>query len=411
MKVLLYAPSLTGHPQVYCRVLGDILLDAGHRVIIAAGDTAADMPIRWRDFRPFAAHSGVRFVDTRVTAGGSAQLGAEALRALQDDCGADATLFVEGDHWRAEFARIAAGRAPRLRGRTIAIFGATCSWYPGEDPYTGRPPAATLRQRLGRLRRRWLHPRGTDAFFFERVLPRRRPLDVALVKDERVAERYGAPYVWMPEIYRVLQPRPTEHRQPDWDRWARPVSDFIARAGPANVLLYFGTGAWYKGYDLFLRLAELDPTTYALHAGAPDRREPGKDMRFDTDRIRADLLRVGRLFETNAFVDSDDLVNLLFGRIERFVSTHRLTLSSGTMLQALELGKPVLTPDSGLVGHRTRVHGLGMTYRYFDDRHLAEMWQVFRRTPVSVFQSAAAAFMTRFSHAALGRVLAEALEL
>ncbi|HRX07081.1 MAG TPA: hypothetical protein P5306_08335, partial [Kiritimatiellia bacterium] len=124
---------------------------------------------------------------------------------------------------------------------------------------------------------------------------------------------------------------------------------------------------------------------------------------WDTGGIRDRLRREGRLFETNAFVANGALMRLLFGSIERFVSTHRLTLSSSTVLQALDAGKPVLTPDGGLVGHRTRHNGLGMTYRYFDDRDLAEKWREFRRIPPERYAPAIASFMRRFSRAEVAR--------
>ena len=38
MRILLYAPALPGHPQVYCRVIGDVLLEAGHEVVLTDPD-------------------------------------------------------------------------------------------------------------------------------------------------------------------------------------------------------------------------------------------------------------------------------------------------------------------------------------------------------------------------------------
>jgi hypothetical protein len=414
MRVLLYAPSLVGHPQVYCRVIGDILLEGGHSVVLAAGEDPDASVTRWRDLRPFAGHEGVECVDTRrLSATGEAWLRAEDVRVLQERCGIDATLLIEGDLFVEELERIGDGRAPRLHGRNVAIFGRTCEWFPGEDPYTGQPPrfaGGSWRNVLGRVRQRVLPRPGSPRHVFGRTLRNRRPVDVALVKDERVTERFGEPFLWMPEIYRVLQPRENERRLADWERFAGPILDWVRRAGASNVLLYFGTGTWYKGYDLFLRLAELDPCAFAIHAGAPDRREQGKPMRFDPERIRAALLREGRLFETGAYVESEDLIEFVFSSIGCFVSTHRLTLSSGTVLQALEQGRPVLTPASGLVGHRTRMHGLGLTYEHFNDLDLLAKWREIRRVPADAFRAAAAGFMARFSREAVGLALMKALE-
>ncbi len=80
---------------------------------------------------------------------------------------------------------------------------------------------------------------------------------------------------------------------------------------------------------------------------------------------------------------------------------HRLALSSSTVIQALELGKPVLVPDRGLLGWRVREHGLGGTYAYEDIADLqaraTAMWQ----DDLSGFQRAAQAFWPRFSDAAI----------
>ncbi len=94
---------------------------------------------------------------------------------------------------------------------------------------------------------------------------------------------------------------------------------------------------------------------------------------------------------------SSDLVALLFRDIGRFVSTHRLTLSSGTLLQALEAGKSVLTPETGLVGWRTREFKLGGTYAYGDRMDLAAKWTAFKAGALDAEASNIQSFMRRFS--------------
>jgi len=401
MKILLYAPALQGHPQVYCRVIGDILLEAGHEVIIAAGIDESDWSARWRDLRPFAGHSRVQVLDTRrYSAAGCPLLLAEEMKKLQETVQADSTLLIEADLFADEFRRIAERQAPRLRGRTVGIFARTSGWFPRESDYGGAPlppRGGSLRARLSWLRNSILRAHETQAYFYREILIRRHAVDAVVVKDERIAERFGPPVFWMPEIYQVFGATEGERRMGDWDSFAEPIQDYVKRAGASRVLLFFGTAAWYKGYDLFLRLAEMDPSIHALHAGAPERMEPNKRMQFDTASIRKQLLQQGRLFETNAYIESGDLVRRLFGGIRGFVSTHRLTLSSGTALQALAAGKPVLTSARGLVGYRTRRYNLGMTYRYFDDQDLAAKWREFSQLPADTFTSSVAAFMARFS--------------
>lgn len=235
----------------------------------------------------------------------------------------------------------------------------------------------------------------TPRHFFERDLLGHRVLDALIVKDERIPLQFGPPVYWMPEIFRVFDLRPEERRGPDWDRWAEVVQDAFARANAADVLLFFGAAAWYKGYDLFLQLARAETSTLALHAGESGMRDSRYDS--DLDSIRQNLLRQGRLVEIPAFISSGDLVGLLFGGIARFVSTHRLTLTSATMLQALEQGKPVLAPDAGLVGWRTREFRLGATYAYADSGNLLSQWRRFKSGALDPEPRSASAFMERFS--------------
>ncbi len=413
MNVLLYAPSLAGHPQVYCRVISRALLDAGHTVIILSPSGKHDWRAQWPPLRPLADEIRVVDVDVRQYVGDLPEsLTAEQMAAIQDQHQVDSTLFIEGDKWARQFRRIAAGDASRLRGRVCAICDRASEWYPGEDPYTGKTEpliAPTIRQTAGRIRRRLFNYSETQGYYYEHVLLRGRVVDALIVKDERIAQRFGAPVFWMPEIHKVFDTTPHERRGADWHQFADPIRAYVARAGADNVLLYFGTGAWYKGYDGFLRLALRDPNSFALHAGAPDRREAGKPYAIDVDAARNQLLHQGRLFETNAFVESMDLVDLVFSSISRFVSTHRLTLSSGTALQALEQGKPVLTPDTGLVGWRTRHFKLGMHYPYGSEDGLLDAWQQFRSGSQDPEAEPLQAFMRPFSRSEVERFFIEIL--
>lgn len=413
MKVLIYSAGLGGHLQVYARVISDFLLEAGQDVGIAVSAGKQEWASRWPMMRSLAADERIAGVDTR-TAGGSAsgELSAEQLLAVQRDVRADVTLLIDGDAFAPQFRRIADGDAPRLRGRICAIFGRTSEWCPGEDAYTGRSEplvGPTLRQTLGRARRALLNRCDSPRYFFEQVLLRRRTVDALIVKDERIPEKHGAPVRWMPEIYRVFDARPEERGGEDWERFAEPVRRWIGQAGPANVLLYFGSAAWYKGYDLFLKLAQGNEAVFALHAGAPHLGSMDRRYGCYLEPIRQALLRQGRLFETNAFIASGNLMELLFGGIGRFASTHRLTLSSATVLQALEMGKPVLTPDAGLVGWRTREFKLGATYAYGDIGSLSAKWSAFQTGALDPDPQDIRSFMERFSRERIRRFFLDVL--
>ena len=67
------------------------------------------------------------------------------------------------------------------------------------------------------------------------------------------------------------------------------------------------------------------------------------------------------------------------------------------MLQALELGKPVLTHGNGLLGWRVRTYGLGATYRRGDVEDLRRQWRAFREEPAARYAEAIRGFMAKFT--------------
>jgi len=117
----------------------------------------------------------------------------------------------------------------------------------------------------------------------------------------------------------------------------------------------------------------------------------------------------GRLLETNDYVHTQRLKELYFGCVRVYLTTHRLALSSSTMIQALELGKPVLVPDRGLIGHRVRTEGLGGVYRYEDLADLRKQAESLWRSDLSRFAAPARAFWEKFSDDAVRAFFAQRL--
>jgi hypothetical protein len=413
MHVLVYSPRVFGHPQVYCLVMAGLLRARGCRVTLLLGIDSDDGLRDWPDLRRLARDPGIAIWPCRDhSADGGVLLTAEELVRVQEASRADATLFVDGDLSKPEFVRISDGLAPRLLGRTAAVFGQTAPWYPGEEFYSGRPLpryAPTVRENMGRVKRFLFHRRESPAYFFETVLLKHRVLDVLLVKDERVAERFGPPVIWLPEIYRPLDQVETEEHRQEYDTIAPELRRFVQRHSGREVLLFFGRGAWYRGYDFFLELARRDEAVCAVHCGEDCVHEPGKPFAFDVQGVRRTLLEQGRLFETRKYIHGQRLVELFFSVTGRLVSTHRLTGSSGTLLQALELGKPVLVPGSGLLGQRVVANGLGRTYAYGEMDDLERHWRAFSAEDPRAYSSSIREFMARFAPARLADTLHRAV--
>ena len=405
MRVLIYSPELGGHRQIYCDVITDILLELGAEVVLAVGLSTEGGLTKWRNISHYQTHPNVKIVDCcQFSSDQRDLLTAEEIIALQRQYSVDVTVLAEADLYRAELLRIGLGKAPRLEGWNVGIFARISNWYLGESSWiwypSDSPPGGSdtkrsfIRRGLSRLKRLVFPPdhRRSHEFFFQEVIGGQRVLDIALVKDERIAEGIGDPYAWFPDIYEPIHVIETEEDKLEYDALSTQYQDFLARQAGREVLLHYGNAARYRGYDILLKLAEWDDSTCFVHCGQllRDAYEP------DVMAVKSKLLAQGRFFETGRYMHSQRLVDLFFASTSRMVSTHRLVGSSGTMLQALSAGKPVLVPDAGLLGYRVKGNNLGMTYRPGDLQDLFQKWQVFKATPVDIYTDSIRAYMKRF---------------
>jgi len=412
-RILLYSPDVVGHPRVYCRVIADALQDTPCDVVVAMGFSDAATLKDSPDLHPLAQREHVQLVDTRdFSSQRSTRLTAEELVAMQERFAIDTTLFIEADKSKDQFERIARGDAPRLRGRTLGIFANTAEWYPGEDSFTGARKtlrASTLRTTLGNIKRAMFNRRDTARHFYESTILGARVLDEVLVKDERLADWHGAPVYWMPEISRPAPGAESPEDAAQFDARKNELDAFLARNSGREPVLYFGDAAHYKGYDLFLQFVASTPGVCGVHAGRTYDPRDLEHFRCDVEALRTRLRSEGRLLETNDYVHTQRLKELYFGCVRVYLTTHRLALSSSTMIQALELGKPVLVPDRGLIGHRVRTEGLGGVYRYEDLADLRKQAESLWRSDLSRFAAPARAFWEKFSDDAVRAFFAQRL--
>jgi len=412
-RILLYSPDLVGHPSIYCRVIADALATEPCEVIAAVGFTDKMGLNETPDIKPLSLRAGVQLIDTRTFSRASKpHLSAEELVGLQLHYNIDTTLFIEADKSKSEFVRIAAGHAPRLIGRNLGIFANTAEWYPGEDSFTGQPRgllAPTIRTTLGNVKRAILNRRESASYFFERVLINRSVLDEILVKDERLASWRGPPVYWMPEISRPSCAPESVEESVEFLRRKSEIERFLESNERREPVLYFGDAAYYKGYDLFLEFVSATPSTCAIHAGRLYDAQQRCYFRCDVEALRAQLTRENRLYETNSYVHSHRLKELLFGSVRLYITTHRLALSSSTVIQALELGKAVLVPDRGVLGYRVRTNRLGDVYRYEDLIDLRTRAEKLWQSDLSRFSEVTKSFWQRFSDEAVRKFFSERL--
>lgn len=405
-KILLYSPDLVGHPRVYCRVIADALIDAPCELVIALGFTESVGLRESPDLQPLQHRHNVQLIDCRRYSGcGHTSLTAEELVEMQNQFQIDTTLFIEADKSNSEFQRIAAGEAPRLKGRNIGIFANTAEWYPGEDSFTGerkRILNRSLRTTLGNIKRSMFNRRDQPKYFYEHIIIHNAILDEIIVKDERLAEWRGPPVYWMPEISRPAPTIESVEDRAEYELRAKELAGFLERNSGREAVLYFGDAAYYKGYDLFLQFIAENPLTCGVHPGRSYDDQQKSYFEYDVDQLRFRLLQEGRLYETNTYVHTQSLKELFFNVIRVYITFHRLALSSSTVIQAAEFGKPVLVPDRGLLAYRAKCNSIGTVYRYGDLAELRKISQQLWSSDLSEFIDPVRRFWAKFSDAAIG---------
>lgn len=399
-RVLIFSPALSGHRQVYCRVLTDVLHEAGCEVILAGG-LAALVPAAGAAFAHALRRRGpVELVDTSALPGCGRGVGLSALSRLVTQKAADITVLTEADdHLELLTRQMMPGR--RLPGRRVGIFlRGTRYVHAGRDP-------DSWRNRIGRWRRGHVAWPADPYVFHERLMPRFRLLDAALCLDEVFVGTHGRPYEWLPDIYASFD-------ADDWSldkterAWVERLARFRGRDPESPMVVYYGTAQARRGYPLLLRLA-VDLEGGFVHCGP---RPCIDDPDGVLARLRARLEQRGALLETNAYLPGFGVAREFMRAAPGAVLPYRRHyVSSGVMLQALEAGRPVLVPEKGLMGWRTRQFGLGRTYAeesYAD--LLRETTGLLGETPAA-YAPRIARFMSFFARERVAAALRHALDL
>jgi hypothetical protein len=367
-RVLLYAPELDGHPRLYCRVICDALPVNAAKIVLALGEDQRATVATSVDLHPLLERVDVTIVITnQLSRTQSNHLTAEEIRNLQIRFEIDRTVFIEADKLVDETWRIARKQAPRFSGTTYGIFANTAEWYPGEDSFTGqrkRLVAHSVRRTLGNIKRSFLERERSPKYYFSNVLLGQSVVDFIITKDERLGDKRLNRVIWMPEISRPKTG--SKELIPTEDDLAKQkqLAEFRDRNSGRRLFLYFGDAAFYKGYDLFLELLRRNKDLAGVHPGRLCDEEQRKFYQYDAVSIQRELREQGRLMETGNYVSSEYQKRLYFSCVDVYATTHRLALSSSTMLQAAELERPLLVPDRGLLGHRVAKNQLGETYEY-----------------------------------------------
>jgi hypothetical protein len=262
---------------------------------------------------------------------------------------------------------------------------------------------------LGNVKRAIFNRRQSARHFYEKITIQSGMLDEILVKDERLADWRGPPVHWMPEISRPIGVPESLEERAEFLRRRSEIENFLAFDRDREPVLYFGDAAYYKGYDLFLEFVASTPSTCAIHAGRSYDAQQKSYFRSDVEALRAQIKSENRLYEMNSYVHTQRLKEFLFDSIRLYITTHRLALSSSTVIQALERGKPVLVPDRGLLGYRVRKNNLGDVYSYEDLSDLRQKAEKLWGSDLSRFSALARSFWQAFSDESIRSFFTERL--
>ena len=390
---VLFAPSLRGHRQTYCRVLAQILLDDGFHVSVVGGvepARTAQGPARAPQLADLEKHSRYRFVPLPASGMPLLQNSPAGFTALLDELAADAVVLTEADTCLPLLnARAARHRRPR---RWVGIFIRTTN-YAHEQTPQHRSRSARGLSSVRHARTTLLHWRRDPWLFHEVLLHRLRLLDGALYLDETFVAAHGRSAQWLPDIF-TARPWRNEENAEETRAWAQKLDAFMTAQNGRPAFVYIGTNQVRRGYDTLLRLAVAEDGCF-VHCG---RRAEEEGYRYDIELLRRQLQARDALFETGAYYEADATADLFLRRGEVVVLPHRGHLgSSGVMLQAVAAGRPVLVPDRGLMAERVRAFGLGRTYRAEDWNDLRRQYRALRSEGRQHIAANTYAFMSFFS--------------
>lgn len=384
---LLVSPSLGGHRRVYASVLSRLLTAQGYQVCIAT---------RYSDERDDVFHPcidtlggkvpSVRFVDIGQRSPSGPSLRLDSLLGVAREVRPDITILAEADNHLRLLVDQGAGEGHRLPGRRVGVFIRATNYIYNDHP------AATLREVAHRIRSyptKWSQDR---RLFLSVLLPRMRLLDAALCLDELFVAAHEAPYRWLPDIFRTFND--SEDGGREIQRWQPLLADFLRTNDARPVFVYCGNPQQRHGYDWLLKLAVEERGCF-VHCG---RRDAPTQFDFDPHELRHELSRRDALFETNEFIADFDTIDLFLRAGSCLVLPYQHHYgSSGIMLQALHVGRPVLVPDNGLMGCRVRTHGLGLTYRHGDWEDMRQKSRILAASPAETYDTAIKEFMRYFS--------------
>lgn len=402
--VLVYSPSIAGHRHIYAAKVIDYYIRRGLKVhfaycgfAVAHNGTIGFSDKKSPYLEAYRTHKAVTFEQISNPYAPRANHLA-LIVSLQKRVGPRLTFFVDGDDLIRTFIRQLLPWQPKLYRNSYAVFILSEFFH--------LKSAITKNIRRDPERRRHLF----RYIFHMLIFPNVDVLDGALHSDECFVNAMKSRKIThLPEIGHMrAEAEDSPEKQKFYERVAAQYRDFFNRHSKKEVVLLFGDLENRKGLGFLARLVLENPDLVLVRVG---RTKPGYTPTWDIVFNKECLTVEGRLFEVDCYINSQELMDTLFGSVKYVLLPYQSYLrTSSVMVQALSYGKPLLVANTGLMGYRVRTHGVGLTYQNGNYDDFSRKFHELRENLDAFAPSIAAYYAREFSQEAFDAMLSNTLD-
>ena len=340
-KILIYAPRIGGHRQVYCNVITQWALESKMDVILCIGND-------WcRDGNTIS--QGSPYIDLYMTNTNVDFINAsqkpphksdsEYLLDLENYIKPDLIFVISGDEFNNSLYSFMKDLiVPKKHSsKWVGIF-ISCFCYPDL--------ANWLKQKVQKLMLK------QKLKYFDRTYW----LDEYFVNNKNDKNKF-----WLPDISKSFN-IDVNNDDAEFELLCPQIDNFLMNNKGKDVLLFFGRDFNRKGFDFIIELALEDEQFVVLRAGDPLENTDESQEIMEKMSI---LEKNGRLLNIPKFIENPSIISKLFQTTNYILLPYRDHYSSsGVMLQAIEFQKPVVVPNIGLMGKRVFENHIGITYKH-----------------------------------------------
>ena len=340
-KILIYAPNIGGHRQVYCNVVAQWALESKMKVILCIGN---DWCRGGNTISQDSPYIDIYMTNNNVDIINASQKpphksDSEYLLNLENDIKPDLIFVISGDEFNNSLYSFMKDSivSKRHSSKWIGIF-ISCFCYPDL--------ANWLKQKVQKLMLK------QKLKYFDRTYW----LDEYFVNNKNSKNT-----VWLPDISKSFNIS-VNNDAAEFELLCPRIDNFLINNKGKDVLLFLGGEFNRKGFDFIIELALEDEQFVVLSVG--DSLENVHENQEIMEKMSI-LEKNGRLRYIPKFIKNPIIINKLFQATNYILLPYRDHYSSsGVMLQAIEFQKPVVVPNIGLMGKRVFKNHLGITYKH-----------------------------------------------